>query len=328
MSELLQSTPTEILNVNDTNYIYQEDDISNISRDIISDKDFIMLFITNKREGSEHTARSYTYEIGSFLEYINFPYISLNNVTAKKCVEYRKALKDKGYADATILRKLNIISSLYKYGMDIGYLKFNPMKAVKKPKVEITSQKRFLIPKEVDDLLRELRKKPKHYLIGILLITLGLRASELSNIKWKNFYEDSNGNIGLNILGKGSKERAVKIRRDVWSYIMQYRLSLGLSVQFNPSDESYLIATRNNKQTLPRYIRKLIKQAGQRAGLTKNISTHWLRHTSASLSISGGADIKKCMEQYGWSQMKTAQRYVHSVHGLEDTAVDYINVKL
>lgn len=303
---------------------------STLTRDIVGDKDFIMLFLRNKSEGSKHTTRSYTYEIKYFLEFIQHFSATLNEVTAKQCLLYREHLKEhpKKYAQATIIRKLNVISSLYKYGMDIGYFRFNPMKAVKKPKAIITSQDRYLTPEETTKLLNVLRKKPINYLMGIILITTGLRSSELSNIKWKDFYEDGKGNIGLRVLGKGTKTRVVKIRRDVWSYIIQYRISKNQSIQFNPNDGAYLFTTRNEKQLIPRSIRETIKRAGRKAGLNKDISTHWLRHTSASLSINGGCDIKTVMETYGWSQMKTAQRYIHSINQLEKTATDFISINI
>lgn len=305
-----------------------EYDIPTLARDILDDTDFIRLFLRNKSEGSPHTERSYTYEIKFFLLFISYPQTLLKDVTAKRCLAYREHLKDQGYASATIQRKLNIISSLYKYGMETGYLRFNPMKAVKKPKVLITSQDRYLTPDEVTSLLEVLRRKPKNYLMGVIFLTVGLRVSELANIRWKDFFEDTKGNIGLRVIGKGTKKRVVKIRRDVWSYIIQYRISNGQAIIFDSSDDTFLFTTRNGKPIDTRSIRETIKRAGKRAGIKKDISSHWLRHTSASLSIDGGADIKKAMDQFGWSQLKTAQRYIHSVNQLEDTATDYIKIKI
>jgi integrase/recombinase XerD len=301
---------------------------TSLTRDIFSDEDFIKLFLMNKIEGSVHTFRGYTYEIKAFLSYISSDDVPLRNVTAKMCIDYRETLKSHNYAAATIQRKLNIISSLYKFGMDTGYFKFNPMKAVKKPKVLITSQQRFLTPEEVSLLLNEVKGNKKNYLMCILFITIGLRVSELSEIKWCDFFQDTKGNIGLRVVGKGTKQRTVKVRRDVWSYIIEYRIINSKPIHFDSNDNEYLFTTKNGKITTPRSIRETIKRASIRAGIRKDISPHFLRHTSASLSISGGADIQKCMEQYGWSQMKTAQRYIHSVNELEDTAADYIKLNI
>lgn len=321
----LQTLNNNIQNFNQTN-----EDISILTRDISDDKDFIMLFLNNKAEGSKETARGYAYEVKYFLDFIQYPSTKLREVTAKQCLSYREHLKNhkKEYASATIIKKLNVISSLYKYGIDTGYLRFNPLKAVKKPKAIITSQDKYLTEDETIKLLYVLRKRPINYLMGILFITTGLRVSELSNIQWKHFYEDGLGNIGLRVVGKGAKARVVKVKRDVWSYIIQYRISKGQNIEFNPSDESYLFTTKNGNQLIPRPMRETIKRAGKRAGLKKDISPHWLRHTSASLSINGGCDIKTVMETYGWSQMKTAQRYIHSVNLLEKTATDYINIPI
>lgn len=297
-----------------------------LSKDIRDNLEFIKLFLENKKEDSLNTVRVYATEIKSFLHFIGFPQSGLKDVTVKICIAYRDTLSK--YVLSTKSRKLYTLSSLFRFGVDIGYLKQNSWKAVRKPKVPITSQERFLTPDEADKLLKELKKKPKNYLIGIILFTTGLRASELVNIQWCNFYEDTNGNIGLRVLGKGKKPRNVKIRRDVWSYILTYRASQGKSILLDPTDESYLILNRDDNPLSDRYCRELLKRASRRAGIKKDISTHWLRHTSASLAINGGADIKKCLDQYGWEDVNTAQRYIHSTNELEDAAADYVNIQI
>lgn len=299
---------------------------SDLSKDIQDDMEYIKLFLENKKEGSLNTVRVYATEIKYFLDFINFPQVNLKDVTVKMCIQYRDSLN--GYADSTKSRKLHTLSSLFKFGVEIGYLKYNPLKAVRKPKVPITSQERYLTPKEADELLTELKKKPRNYLIGIILFTTGLRASELVNIKWSDFYEDTNGNIGLRVIGKGKKPRNVKIRRDVWSYILPFRANQGKGILLDTTDDSYLILNRDGGPLSDRYCREMLKRAAKRVGIKKDISTHWLRHTSASLAINGGADIKKCLDQYGWEDVKTAQRYIHSVNQLEDAAADYVDIKV
>lgn len=315
-----------IFNENMKNNLFIDNLSHNLSKDILNDMELVELFLKNKSEGSILTSKVYKREIVNFLKYIDFPKNNLNSISVKLCIEYRDSLHI--YKDATKARKLNTLSSLYKFGIEIGYLKYNPFKVIKKPKINITSQDRFLTKKELEDLLKELKKNSRNYLIGILLASCGLRSSELVSIQWKQFFEDSNGNIGLRIIGKGKKRRNVKIRKDVWSYILMYRISKKQSIEFNENDESFLILNKNNKPLSDRYCRKLLKETAKKIGINKEISTHWLRHTCATLAINGGADLKQCMDQFGWQDIKTAQRYIHSLNELEDAAADYVNIKI
>lgn len=299
-----------------------------LSHDIQGDEEFIAMFLDNKRQSSENTYRSYKMELKLFLEFMGYPHITLDQVTFKMCLSYRNALKnaEQGYADATIARKLNVISSLYKFGVKIDYLKANPMAAVIKPKVPVTSQNRYLLKPEIDALLNTLKSHTRNYLIAVLLLTTGLRASELVHIKWGDFFMDAQGRIGLKVIRKRNKVGVVKIRTDVYALIVAYRAELGKNTSFESESQQTLFVNYQGAPLSDRYVRKMLKEAGVKSGIDKSISTHWLRHTSASLAINGGADIKTCMVSYGWEHMQTAQRYIHDMNQLEKTAVDFIDI--
>ncbi len=47
---------------------------------------------------------------------------------------------------------------------------------------------------------------------------------------------------------------------------------------------------------------------------------HSLRHTSATLSLANGTDIKSVAERLGHSQIKTTNRYVHAIETTERKA--------
>lgn len=312
-----------------------------LSRDIKNDLMFIEMFLRNHEEGSAGTVRVYRTEIQRFLTFINYPQIKLAEVTAKICLQYKDELKGyykrkndlalTPYSDATKARKLNTISSLYRFGMEIGYFKFNPMKAIRKPVPDNELSHKFLLEDEIYLLFDALKNKNRliNYLMCIMLIKGGFRISELTNIRWGNFYQDHRGNIGVKIIkSKGNKFKVVKITRDVWSYIVEYRIQKGLSPELDSNDNSYLFTTKNGKPISDRQFRDTLNRAAKRAGLSKKISPHWLRHTSATLAVMGKVDIRKLMDQFGWSSIKTAQRYIHSTNQLNDTAADHINIKI
>ena len=65
---------------------------------------------------------------------------------------------------------------------------------------------------------------------------------------------------------------------------------------------------------------RVFKPAVIRAGLPRHLRIHDLRHTAASLYLSSGATVREVMEIFGWTQIQTAQRYLHATRSLNDAA--------
>jgi integrase/recombinase XerD len=307
---------------------YNKNDIQqeHIQRDksITNDEMLIALFLRNLN--SRNTVRSYSKAIQQFREYIFKP---LREITVSDILDYLDALD--GKEKSTKHNRLSALSSLYGFGIKLGYLRYNPFAVVNKPKVSTDKvTDKFLSKEEVKLLWQELKKKERNAVIGAMLITIGLRVSELCNIKCKHFFKDFDGNVGIHIVGaKGDKNRDIKVRSDVLDFILKYRESIGKELKIpSPDNEEYLLLTRNNTRLNENYVRWIISNATEKAGLDKKISPHWYRHTSASFSLQNGCDLAKVTENFGWSSLKVAKRYLHNIDKLKETSVDYIDIDL
>ena len=115
-----------------------------------SKKHFIEAFLELKAGKSEHTAISYERDIKDFfgveaVDEIDLDYIRSVNIFHVE--QYIMELQNKGYASATINRKISSLSALYKWLMkyednysDIRLIKFNPFANVKEEKPVITNK--------------------------------------------------------------------------------------------------------------------------------------------------------------------------------------------
>src|SRR5437867_2680783 len=154
----------------------------------------------------------------------------------------------------------------------------------------------------------------------------GLRVSELAQAEWRHLFRDPEGRLGLVVVGKGGKERVVKIRHDLFELLCEQRTRMGLPMALDGKDKTPLIANAKGGAYHTRTLHKLVANAAVKAELKKDVSPHWLRHSFATLAALGGAPAFQLQQDLGHSRLETSQRYVHWATGLRDSAVDKLGI--
>ncbi|MBO8172316.1 MAG: tyrosine-type recombinase/integrase [Bacillaceae bacterium] len=296
-------------------------EVSNLTGEkTMQDEQIIGMFLASGHR-SPYTIRNYTRAIEQFRRYIG--YKPLKDITWKDIEVYKIALikgycskSGKPHAPATVASLVAPIRSLYKWGSDpnIGFFDHNPTTCVKIPKIQINSKNHFLTKTEVKILLNQLKTQSKRdYIIGLTLVLLGLRVSELISITWNDFYTDaSESSIWLVVKnGKGGKRRDIKVPGTLWH---MYQTDLPVPTQ---ADE--LLFPLSVRQ-----VEKIIQRAREKANLKKKVTPHWLRHTNATLALLNGATLNQVQENLGHAQINTTQRYLHNVEQMKKAAPDFV----
>ena len=213
---------------------------------------------------------------------------------------------DHGIEAASRARKLSAIKSFYKYlTVRTKQLNDNPVADLEYPKLR-KSLPKYLTLQESSALLQAVSgpNAKRDYAILMLFLNCGIRRSELVGLNLTDVYEDR-----IRVVGKGNKERFVYFgsacRKALDDYLEERK-------QRELSDNRALFGSRDNNRISVTAVHRLVKKALLQAGLdSTQFSAHKLRHTAATMMLSGGVDVKTVQEVLGHENLNTTQIYTH-----------------
>jgi integrase/recombinase XerD len=143
-----------------------------------------------------------------------------------------------------------------------------------------------------------------------LLYATGIRAGELAQLK----VSDLNLDIGyLRCLGKGNKERIIPLGKMAIAAILEYLRDLRprLAARAQGTEHDFLLLSRTGLSLSRIEIWRLVKKYAGRAGMSKNLTAHTLRHCFATHLLAAGADLRSIQEMLGHVDIATTQIYTH-----------------
>ncbi len=151
----------------------------------------------------------------------------------------------------------------------------------------------------------------RNYVIVEILYGCGLRVSELVNLHLSNIYADEEF---LMVIGKGDKQRWVPINSHALHLLLQYIETIRSHQTIRPGEEKYVFINRLGTHLSRNYVFMFLKAAVEKAGITKHISPHSLRHSFATELVENGADLRAVQEMLGHEKISTTEIYTHLSH--------------
>ena len=244
----------------------------------------------------------------SFIREIDTPdlFDFLTYLANDRAVNPESAAPDYGISAAARARKLSSIKSFYKYlTVRTKQLEENPVAELEYPKLR-KSLPKYLTLDQSAALLQAVsgQNEKRDYAILMLFLNCGIRRSELVGLNLTDVYEDR-----IRVVGKGNKERFVYFgsacRKAIDAYLEERK-------QIELSDNRALFGSRDKNRISVTAVHRLVKKALLQAGLdSTQFSAHKLRHTAATMMLSGGVDVKTVQEVLGHENLNTTQIYTH-----------------
>lgn len=242
---------------------------------------------------SENTVRNY---VSCFEAFINHYYhtdpIDLNEMDVRN---YLQKLIQDGKSNSYVNLAVNSIKFFYEvvHGMP------NRFYSIERPRKQ--KQLPNVISKEEVMKLMEHTNNIKHKCIVGLLYSSGLRRGELLNLLVTDI--DSKRMMVHIKNAKGNKDRysilSPSILKNLKEYYKVYRPS------------KYLFEGSKGGKYSVTSVLKLIDSAAARAGITKKVTPHMLRHSFATHLLENGTDLRHIQLLLGHSSTKTTEIYTH-----------------
>ena len=234
----------------------------------------------------------------------------LQTITASDVFDFLAYLaserSDSGISASSRARKLSSIKSFFKYlTVRTKQLAENPVAELEYPKLR-KSLPRYLKMDQAAALLQSVSgpNQKRDYAILMLFLNCGIRRSELVALNLTDVYEDR-----IRVVGKGNKERVVYFGNSCRKALDIYLIERNKIIL---SDNKALFGSRDHNRISVSAVHRLVKKHLLAAGLdATQFSAHKLRHTAATMMLSGGVDVKTVPEVLGHENLNTTQIYTH-----------------
>jgi integrase/recombinase XerD len=260
---------------------------------------------------SVNTLEAYRRDLLKFQSYLaRSGSVPLQRVTPSTLTGFLRSLKDAQLSQASSARCLSAVR---------GWLRFLRQERIidENPSIGLTSVQRAVqLPKtlsktEVTALL-ELPALPtnedlRDRAMVELLYATGLRVSELIAMELTHL----NCEVGyLRVTGKGNKQRLVPMG-DMAQHVLGQYLDEARAQLLKRRTSRFVFVTKRGTVLTRQAFWKLLRLRAQRAGMTRAISPHVLRHSFATHLLEGGADLRSVQAMLGHATIATTQIYTH-----------------
>jgi integrase/recombinase XerD len=287
--------------------------------------DRYLTYMVNDKASSENTVAAYRNDLSQLYEFLRtngrplavvggeddgFNWTSVNKT---RLLGFLSSLKEKGYASATLARKVAAVKSFFHYLTAQGLVKLDPTDNLDSPKVGKTLP-RTLGTDEVDTLLHAPtgRTGPEAVRDGAMLRLLyatGMRVSEMMSL---NVEDVDLASDYVRCLGKAGRERHIPYDQGTHEVLDEYLQSARTILTRHGETPALFVNHRGERLTRQGFW-LILKGHARTAGLPGSITPHTLRHSFAIHLLSNNANLRDVQELLGHANIATTQIYTQMV---------------
>ncbi|MGA1220609.1 MAG: site-specific tyrosine recombinase XerD [Ilumatobacteraceae bacterium] len=276
-------------------------------------EDFL-LWLTSERGRTANTVAAYRRDLLRYVEFLNRSEQTFHDVDDDRIAAFVTTRESEGAAATSVARNLAAIRMFHRFLVSEGIRSDDPTGRLDGVKIPSGIPK----PLDEDSVIRLIEScsagdplSRRDRAILELMYATGARVSEIVTLSTSDIDFDSQL---VRLFGKGQKERIVPFGSsavaalDDW-YGPQGRPLLVPRQWRRRDDAEAVFLNRRGGRISRQGIWLVIKQAGERAGITDHLSPHVLRHSCATHLLDHGADLRVVQEILGHATISTTQLY-------------------
>ena len=273
--------------------------------------DTYLTYLRDVRRMSPNTIASYARDLNALAAFAGKRAHAVEALDRRELESFARQLVSSGLSPRSAARAIACIRGYYRFLLLEKRVPADPAEDLRAPRAWPGLPK-YLDVEEVDRLLaqpdsshpRGLRDKA---LIELLYAT-GLRVSELLSLRAGDINLDGGY---LTCIGKGDKQRIVPLGHEAADWIRRY-IAEGRPALLKTRRSPWLFVNARGGSQLSRVgFWKILKEYGLKAGVTRDISPHVLRHSFATHLLERGADLRAIQMMLGHADLSTTQIYTH-----------------
>ena len=262
---------------------------------------------------SDHSVSAYLSDLEKLTQFFQSAEIKISpkEVTLKQLQKFTTFISELGLSATSQARIISGIRSFYDYCLAENIVETDPTLLLEAPKTRRKLPDTLSVD-EVDQIISSIDlstpEGTRNKAIFETMYSCGLRVSELVNLKISQFYPD----LGfIRVTGKGDKERLIPIGNTAVKNVKIYLKTVRTHIDIADGQEDMLFLNRRGSKLSRVMIFLVLKDLVKKAGITKTISPHTLRHSFATHLVEGGADLRAVQEMLGHESITTTEIYTH-----------------
>ena len=268
-------------------------------------------YLRDVRRMSPNTVSNYARDLAGLAAFADHKGSRVEALDRRDLEAFARRMMANGLAPRSVARAIACVRGYYRFLLIEKRIPADPAADLRAPRAWPALPK-YLDLAQVDKLLAQPdtttpRGQRDKALIELLYAT-GLRVTELLSLKAGDINLDAGY---LTCIGKGDKQRIVPLGHAAADWVRRY-LAEARPALLKTRKCPWLFVNAKGGTRLSRIgFWKILKEYGIKAGVSRDLSPHMLRHSFATHLLERGADLRAIQMMLGHADLSTTQIYTH-----------------
>jgi integrase/recombinase XerD len=246
------------------------------------------------------TREAYTLDLRQFASWCRAHSLNLFAVRRADIESFARDLEARGRARATVTRRLCTIAGFYRSAVEEELPEHSPAAHVRRPRLDYESHAVALDRNQLGALLVAAAiGPPAEHTLSSLLALNGLRVSEATGADVEHLGLER-GHRTLTITRKGGKVVTIPLAP---------RTARAIDLATGERTGGPIFLTTDGRRLDRHGAGRIVRRVARRAGITKNVSPHTLRHAFITAALDAGVPLRDVQEAASHADPRTTIRY-------------------